>query len=68
MIMEKKSGRVLGVHITGPRATDLIAEACLAMRNGLTASQIAHTIHAHPTFGEIMGELSLKACGIPVHG
>jgi len=68
MIMEKKSGRVLGVHITGPRATDLIAEACLAMRNDLTASQIAHTIHAHPTFGEIMGELSLKACGIPVHG
>ncbi len=68
MIVEKKSGRVLGVHITGSRATDLIAEAGLAMRNELTVTQIAHTIHAHPTFGEIMGELALKACKTPVHG
>lgn len=68
MIMEKKSGKILGVHLTGPHATDLIAEATLAVEKGMTAAQIAHTIHAHPTLGEIMGEVASKAVGIPLHG
>ncbi|MCG8549745.1 MAG: dihydrolipoyl dehydrogenase, partial [Desulfobacterales bacterium] len=54
MIVEKSSGKVIGVHITGSHATDLIAEATLAVRNGLTATDLAHTIHAHPTLAEIM--------------
>jgi dihydrolipoamide dehydrogenase len=68
MIIEKKSNKILGVHLIGAHATDLIAEASLAIQKGLTAKDVAHTIHAHPTLAEIMGELSLKACGTPIHG
>jgi dihydrolipoamide dehydrogenase len=63
MIVEKGSKKVLGVHLMGAHATDLIAEASLAIQKGLSARDIAHTIHAHPTLAEIMGEVSLKACG-----
>jgi dihydrolipoamide dehydrogenase len=52
LICEKNSGRILGAHIAGAHATDLIAEAALAMEKGLTASDLAHTIHAHPTLAE----------------
>lgn len=68
MIVEKASGKVLGVHMTGPHATDLIAEATLAVNKGLTARDLAHTIHAHPTLAEIMGEAALKILGTPLHG
>jgi dihydrolipoamide dehydrogenase len=56
------------MHIIGPHATDLIAEATLAVEKGLTAKEIAHTIHAHPTLAEIMGETASKITGVPVHG
>ena len=68
MIVEKESNKVLGVHLIGAHATDLIAQATLAIQKGLTAKDIAHTIHAHPTLAEIMGEVALKACGTPIHG
>jgi dihydrolipoamide dehydrogenase len=68
MIVEKKSNKILGVHLIGAHATDLIAEATLAIQKGLTAGEIAQTIHAHPTLAEIMGEVSLKASGRGIHG
>ncbi|MCM2283911.1 MAG: dihydrolipoyl dehydrogenase [Desulfobacula sp.] len=68
MIVEKNSGKILGVHLMGAHATDLIAEATLAVQKGLTAKDLAHTIHAHPTLAEIMGEVALKASGAPIHG
>jgi dihydrolipoamide dehydrogenase len=68
MIVERESHRIVGVHILGAHATDLIAEAGLAIQKGLTAEDVAHTIHAHPTLAEIMGELALKASGTPVQG
>lgn len=68
MVVEKKSGRILGVHLIGAHATDLIAEATLAVEKGLTAQDMAHTIHAHPTMAEIMGEVAAKVTGMPVHG
>ncbi|MBI9092368.1 MAG: dihydrolipoyl dehydrogenase [Desulfobacterium sp.] len=68
IVADEKSGRVLGVHITGPHATDLIAEGALAVTKGLTVSDIAETIHAHPTLAEIMGEVSLKGTGKALHG
>ena len=68
MIIEKGSQRVLGVQLIGPHATDLITEATLAIEKGMTAAEIAHTIHAHPTLGEIMGEVASKVCGFPIHG
>jgi dihydrolipoamide dehydrogenase len=68
MIVETVSGKVLGVHLIGSHATDLIAEATLAVGKSLTAKDIAHTIHAHPTLAEIMGELAAKVIGMPLHG
>ena len=68
MIIEKKSRKILGVHIMGAHATDLIAEVTLAMQKGMKADDIADTIHAHPTLSEIFGELSMKVCGMPLHG
>jgi dihydrolipoamide dehydrogenase len=68
MIVEKSSNKILGVHIIGPHATDLVAEATLAIEKGLTAKEVAHTIHAHPTLAEIMGEVSMKASGMALHG
>ncbi len=68
MIVENATGKVLGIHLIGPHATDLIAEATLAIEKGLTARDVAHTIHAHPTLAEIMGEVASKAVGMPLHG
>lgn len=59
IICESPSGKVLGMHIMGPHATDLIAEGCLAIQLGATAKDIAHTIHAHPTLPEAVREAAL---------
>ena len=68
IVSEKDSGRILGVHLIGPHATDLIAEATLAVRMGASVQDLANTIHAHPTLAEIMLETSLKAMDLPLHG
>ena len=68
IIIENKTGIILGVHIIGPHATDLIAEGTLAVTKNLTIHDIIHTIHAHPTLAEIMSEVALKASGNPLHG
>lgn len=52
LVCEAQSGRILGAHIAGAHASDLIAEAALAIRHRLTAADLAHTIHAHPTMAE----------------
>jgi dihydrolipoamide dehydrogenase len=72
MICEKGAdgfgGRVLGVHIMGPRASDLIAEATMAMQLCVTARQMAETIHAHPTLPEAMMEAAKAAAfGEAIH-
>ena len=68
IVTDQPGGRILGVHIAGPHATDLIAEAVLAMRSGTTVRQLAETIHAHPTLAEIMLETAFKAVDRPLHG
>ena len=50
---------MLGVHIVGPRASDLIAEAAIAMEFGASAEDIARTVHAHPTLPEALKEAAL---------
>ena len=52
LVCEAGSGRVLGMHLLGPRATDLIAEGALAVQVGATADDLAWTVHAHPTLPE----------------
>ena len=59
VICEAKGGKVLGVHIAGAHATDLIAEATLALKMGATVEDIAQTIHAHPTLAEGLWEAVL---------
>jgi dihydrolipoamide dehydrogenase len=68
IVSETRTGQVLGVHIIGPHATELIAEGTLAVNKGLTVEDLAGTIHAHPTLAEIIGETALKAVGRPLHG
>ena len=68
IVSDAGSGRVLGVHIIGPHATDLLAEGALAVANGLKVADIADTIHAHPTLAEVMLEAALKATGKALHG
>ena len=59
VLADAKTDRMLGVHILGPRASDLIAEAAVAMEFGASAEDIARTVHAHPTLPEAMKEAAL---------
>ena len=58
---------MLGVHILGPRAGDLIAEAAAAMEFGATSEDIARTCHAHPTLAEAFKEAALAVAGRAIH-
>ena len=64
---DAKTDRILGVHIIGPNASELIAEAVLAMEFDGSTEDIARTIHAHPTLTEAMHEASLAVDGRPIH-
>lgn len=68
IVSESGSGKILGVHIIGPHATDLIAEGALAIQMGANVRDLANTIHAHPTLAESMLETCLKAMDRSLHG
>jgi dihydrolipoamide dehydrogenase len=59
-------GKILGVHIAGAHATDLLGEASLAITMGTSVKDLAKTIHAHPTLAEIFFETSFKALDFPL--
>ncbi|HEX2375627.1 MAG TPA: FAD-dependent oxidoreductase [Actinomycetota bacterium] len=67
VVAERRYREVLGVHIIGPSASDLIPEGVLAMQLEATLDDIADTIHAHPTLGESSVEAAMVALGLPVH-
>ena len=67
MICNAENGRVLGIHIMGPHASDLIAEGVLAIQLGATARDIAHTIHAHPTLPEAVRETAMGQLEGSIH-
>jgi dihydrolipoamide dehydrogenase len=67
LICETGSSTVLGMHVMGPHASDLIAEGALAVRLGLTARDLADTIHAHPTLPEATAEAALAVYGEAIH-
>lgn len=66
LIAHSKTDRILGVHIIGPRAADMIAECVLAMEFGAGSEDIARTVHGHPTFAEALQEaaMSVRKCSI----
>jgi len=67
MIADAKTDRILGVHILGPNASELIAEAVLAMEYSASSEDIARTIHGHPTLSEAMHEAALSVDGRALH-
>ncbi len=67
IVAERKYGEVLGVHIIGPFATELIHEGVMAIRLEATIEEVMTTIHAHPTLSEAMGEAALDIKGEAIH-
>ena len=67
VVSEKKYDEVLGVHIIGPHATELLAEACVAMRLETTADELGRTIHAHPTVSESIMEAAEGVHNLTIH-
>lgn len=59
VLADEKTDRLLGVHIVGPRASDMIAEAVVAMEFGGSAEDLARSFHAHPTLSEVLREAAL---------
>ena len=67
IVADKKYDEVLGVHMIGPRSTELVAEAVLALRLECTVEELIRTIHAHPTFSEAIGEAAHATHGAAIH-
>jgi len=67
LIADKESGVIIGGHIMGPHATDLIAEITLAIKANLTGKEVAETIHAHPTLAETVMEAAHGLVDKPLH-
>jgi dihydrolipoamide dehydrogenase len=67
IVSEKRYDEVLGIHMIGPRATELVAEATLALRLECTVEELVRTIHAHPTMSEAVGEAAHAAHGAAIH-
>ncbi|MED3993835.1 dihydrolipoyl dehydrogenase [Peribacillus frigoritolerans] len=67
IVTRKEDGLVIGAQVAGANASDLISELGLAVETGLTAEDIAMTIHAHPTLGEMTMEAAEVALGTPIH-
>jgi dihydrolipoamide dehydrogenase len=67
ILAHAETDRVLGVHILGPRAGDLIAEAAAAIEFGASAEDLARTCHAHPTLPEAVKEAALAVAGRAIH-
>lgn len=67
-VSDPKYGEILGVHIIGPQATELLAEPAFAMQMEATVDDMANTIHAHPTLYESIYEAAAVATGNAIHG
>ncbi|ENH97220.1 dihydrolipoamide dehydrogenase [Gracilibacillus halophilus YIM-C55.5] len=67
IVTRKEDGLVIGAQIAGPNASDMVSELGLAIEAGMTAEDLALTIHAHPTLGEITMEAAEVAMGSPIH-
>jgi len=67
VVADKKTGEILGVHIIGPEATEMIHEFAVGRTLEATVDEIMHTIHAHPTLSEAALEATLAALGQAIH-
>ena len=67
ILADEKTDKVLGTHIIGPNAGEMIAEIAIAMEFGASSEDIARTCHAHPTFSEAIKEAALSVDKRPIH-
>ena len=67
VLADAKTDRIVGLHILGPRASDLIAEAALAVEFAASAEDVARTVHAHPTLPEAVKEAALAVAKRALH-
>jgi len=67
ILAEEKSRKLLGVHILGPSASELIAESALAIARRATVDELGRTCHAHPTLSEAVKEAALSVFNLPIH-
>jgi dihydrolipoamide dehydrogenase len=67
ILTHAESGKILGVHIFGPRASDMIAEAVAVMNYGGTAQEVGAMFHGHPTLSEAVKEAALDVVNAAVH-
>ena len=67
VVAERKYGEVLGVHIVGPHASDLIHQAVMALKLEATVDELITMIHAHPTLAEAVLEAALDVKGEAIH-
>jgi dihydrolipoamide dehydrogenase len=68
LIVDGKTGEILGAHMVGPEVTELLPELTLAQLMELTPAEIARNVHAHPTLSEVLGEAAEAAEGHAIHG
>jgi dihydrolipoamide dehydrogenase len=67
ILADKETDRILGIHIIGPNAGEMIAEGVLAMEYGASSEDVARTCHAHPTMSEAFKEACMDAYDKPIH-
>ena len=67
ILSDKHTDRILGIHIIGPNAGEMIAEGVLAMEYGASSEDIARTCHAHPTLSEAFKEACMAVYDKPIH-
>ena len=67
VLADERSDRILGVHMIGPRVSELLGEAVVAMEFAAAAEDLARITHAHPTLSEALREACLAALGWPLH-
>ncbi|MBT4286056.1 MAG: dihydrolipoyl dehydrogenase [Deltaproteobacteria bacterium] len=68
VLADAKSHQILGIHLIGPHATDLLAEAVMIIKNRMTVEQVKDVIHPHPTLSEVIKEAVLATVGEAIHG
>jgi len=68
IVADAQNGQILGAHMVGPEVTELLPELVLAHNAELTAKEIAHSVHAHPTLSEVLMEAAHDVDGEPIHG
>ena len=66
-IIDKKTKKILGAHLFGPHATDLLAEAVTIVKTGMTTDDVKRVIHPHPTLSETLKEAVLASLGEAIH-